>query len=199
MKELVVIQNGLKAPKSQWNKFGNYSFRSAEDILESVKPLLAENNCTLIVADEVVLIGERYYVKATATIKNATGETVFANAYAREEEAQKGMASAQITGSASSYARKYALNGLLCIDDTKDPDSTNTHEKKEPDAKKSPSNKPPIVDLEERFKLAKESAKKAKSRKDFVEIWKTYPDLHGMEKFVKFIQDATEKLPKDAT
>lgn len=199
MKELVVIQNGLKAPKSQWNKFGNYSFRSAEDILESVKPLLAENNCTLIVTDEVVLIGERYYVKATATIKNATGETVFANAYAREEEAQKGMSSAQITGSTSSYARKYALNGLLCIDDTKDPDSTNTHGKKEPDDKKSPSNKPPIVDLEERFKLAKESAKKAKSRKDFVEIWKTYPDLHGMEKFVKFIQDATEKLPKDAT
>lgn len=199
MKELVVIQNGLKAPKSQWNKFGNYSFRSAEDILESVKPLLAENNCTLIVTDEVVLIGERYYVKATATIKNATGETVFANAYAREEEAQKGMSSAQITGSTSSYARKYALNGLLCIDDTKDPDSTNTHGKKEPDGKKSPSNKPPIVDLEERFKLAKESAKKAKSRKDFVETWKTYPDLHGMEKFVKFIQDATEKLPKDAT
>lgn len=199
MKELVAIQNGLKAPKSQWNKFGNYSYRSAEDILESVKPLLAKNNCTLIVTDEVLLIGERYYVKATATIKNASGETVFTNAYAREEEAQKGMASAQITGSTSSYARKYALNGLLCIDDTKDPDSTNTHGKKEPDDKKSPSNKPPIVDLEERFKLAKESAKKAKSRKDFVEIWKTYPDLHGMEKFVKFIQDATEKLPKDAT
>lgn len=123
MKELNTIQSLLKAPKEQYNKFGNYKYRNCEDILEAVKPLLFSQSCTLTISDEIVMIGTRYYVRATATIKNANGETETTTAYAREDESKKGMDASQITGSTSSYARKYALNGLFCIDDTKDSDS----------------------------------------------------------------------------
>lgn len=122
MKELIEIQKELKAPKGQYNSFGKYKYRSAEDILEAVKPLLHKNKCQLTLADEIVLIGDRYYVKATARISNGT-ETEYTCAYAREDEDKKGMDGSQITGTASSYARKYALNGLFCIDDTKDADT----------------------------------------------------------------------------
>lgn len=113
MKELNTIQSLLKAPKDQYNKFGNYKYRNCEDILEAVKPLLFSQSCTLTISDEIVMIGTRYYVRATATIKNANGETETATAYAREDESKKGMDASQITGSTSSYARKYALNGLF--------------------------------------------------------------------------------------
>lgn len=122
MKELIEIQKKLKAPKGQYNSFGKYKYRSAEDILEAVKPLCHENNCTLTLSDEMLNIGERYYIKATAKITNGT-EDVVVSAYAREDETKKGMDGSQITGTASSYARKYALNGLFCIDDTKDADT----------------------------------------------------------------------------
>lgn len=125
MKELIVIQSELKAPKSQFNKFGGYKYRKAEDILEAVKPLLAKQKCTLIITDDVVLIGNRIYVKATATIKNEKGECETTNGWAREEETKKGMDGSQITGASSSYARKYALNGLFAIDDNADSDTTN--------------------------------------------------------------------------
>lgn len=125
MKELNTIQSLLKVPKEQYNKFGNYKYRNCEDILEAVKPLLFSQSCTLTISDEIVMIGTRYYVRATATIKNANGETETTTAYAREDESKKGMDASQITGSTSSYARKYALNGLFCIDDTKDYDSLN--------------------------------------------------------------------------
>ena len=125
MKELNTIQSLLKAPKDQYNKFGNYKYRNCEDILEAVKPLLFSQSCTLTISDEIVMIGTRYYVRATATIKNANGESEMTTAYAREDESKKGMDASQITGSTSSYARKYALNGLFCIDDTKDSDSLN--------------------------------------------------------------------------
>lgn len=119
------VQQKLKAPKGQRNNFGNYNYRSCEDIVEAVKPLL--ENLILTINDEIVVIGDRYYVKATASLTD--GESEISNtAYAREALSKKGMDEAQITGSASSYARKYALNGLLCIDDTKDPDATNNHE-----------------------------------------------------------------------
>lgn len=131
MKELIEIQSKLKAPKSQYNKFGGYNYRKAEDILEAVKPLLKEQSCTLIITDQIELIGERYYIKATARLTNENGETVETSAYAREEEVKKGMDASQVSGSTSSYARKYALNGLLCIDDTADADVTNTHDEKE--------------------------------------------------------------------
>lgn len=125
MKELITIQSELKAPKSQFNKFGGYKYRKAEDILEAVKPLLAKQKCTLIITDDVVLIGNRIYVKATATIKNEKGECETTTGWAREEETKKGMDGSQITGASSSYARKYALNGLFAIDDNADSDTTN--------------------------------------------------------------------------
>lgn len=131
MKELIYIQENLKAPKNQRNSFGNYNYRSAEDILEAVKPLLTEQLCTLTISDEMVECGGRIYVKATTTLTTPSG-TVQTSAFAREEETKKGMDGSQITGSASSYARKYALNGLFCIDDTKDSDATNTHGKEVP-------------------------------------------------------------------
>lgn len=122
MKELINIQHKLKAPKGRKNNFGNYKYRSCEDILEAVKPLLAEEECTLTLSDDMVAIGERIYVKAVATIRKGD-ESVTVTAYAREAETKKGMDDSQITGTASSYARKYALNGLFLIDDTKDADT----------------------------------------------------------------------------
>lgn len=122
--KLLNIQQELKAPKNQYNKFGGYNYRSCEDILEAVKPLLKKNACILTVMDEVVFIGSRYYVKATAVLRSTDDvEQIVNTAYAREAEAKKGMDESQITGTASSYARKYALNGLFCIDDVKDADT----------------------------------------------------------------------------
>lgn len=125
MKELIVIQSELKAPKSQFNKFGGYKYRKAEDILEAVKPLLNKQKCTLTITDDIVMVGNRIYVKATATIKNEKGEYETTTGWAREEETKKGMDGSQITGASSSYARKYALNGLFAIDDNADSDTTN--------------------------------------------------------------------------
>lgn len=119
--KLVIIQSELKAPKRQFNSFSNYSFRSCEDILTAVKPLLHAEGLTVGLSDELINIGDRYYVKAEAIISDGT-EFIKTYAYARECETKKGMDEAQITGSASSYARKYALNGLFAIDDTQDPD-----------------------------------------------------------------------------
>ena len=129
-KKLMLVQSKLKAPKNQYNSFGKYSYRSCEDILEGLKPLLNEVEAIITLNDEVVNIGERFYIKAIATfIDIATGEKVEVSALAREDETKKGMDLAQVTGSVSSYARKYALNGLFAIDDTKDSDSTNKHDK----------------------------------------------------------------------
>ena len=124
--KLATIQQKLKAPKGQVNTFGKYKYRSCEDILESVKPLLGD--LVLTISDDIVEVGGRVYVKATASLSSGSGN-VSTTAFARESETKKGMDDSQITGSASSYARKYALNGLFCIDDTKDADATNEHEK----------------------------------------------------------------------
>lgn len=130
MKELIIIQSELKAPKNQYNTFGKYHYRNCEDILEAVKPLLIKTNTYLTIEDNIILIGERYYVKSTVKLYSEQGSLIAeSSSFAREEEIQKGMSSAQVTGSSSSYARKYALNGLFCIDDTKDSDTTNTHGK----------------------------------------------------------------------
>ena len=127
--KLVNIQAELKAPKNQVNSFGKYKYRSAEDIIEAVKPILFKHQTALLISDEVVQVADRVYVKATAMLIDETNEELPIKVYgwAREEEVKKGMDAAQITGSASSYARKYALNGLFAIDDTKDADSTNEH------------------------------------------------------------------------
>lgn len=132
IKKLTRIQVELKAPKNQFNKFGGYNYRSAEDILEGIKPLLDKYKVALVLNDELVHIGENYYVKATATLyDNDTEKSISTTAYARESENRKGMDHAQVTGATSSYARKYAMNGLLAIDDTKDSDFTNKHNKEE--------------------------------------------------------------------
>ena len=127
IKNLVSIQNELKAPKSNFNSFGKYRYRSAEDILTGVKPLLQKYSCTMTVSDEIVFIGSRFYIKATVTITDEEGNTESVSAYAREDESKKGMDGSQITGTASSYARKYALNGMFLIDDTKDADTDEFH------------------------------------------------------------------------
>lgn len=132
---LIHIQGELKAPKSQENKFGGYKYRSCEDILEAVKPLLKKEKVTLTISDDIVEVGGRVYVKATATLSDGE-ETISTSAFAREAETKKGMDDSQNTGSASSYARKYALNGLFAIDDTKDADATNTHGKGQTEAHK---------------------------------------------------------------
>lgn len=133
---LIHIQGELKAPKSQENKFGGYKYRSCEDILEAVKPLLKKEKVTLTISDDIVEVGGRVYVKATATLSDGE-DTISTSAFAREAETKKGMDDSQITGSASSYARKYALNGLFAIDDTKDADATNTHGKGQTEAHKA--------------------------------------------------------------
>lgn len=167
MKQLVEIQNELKAPKSQFNKFGGYKYRNAEDILEAVKPLLFKHKCTLTISDDIVCAGDRVYVKATAIISNGA-DSISVSAFAREPEAQKGMSESQITGASSSYARKYALNGMFAIDDTKDSDATN--DGKEDDGKPWLNKSTPqfdaahkyvldggkISDIEKKYKLSKE-------------------------------------------
>ena len=189
MKELINIQSELKAPKSQYNSFGKYQYRNAEDILEAVKPLLKKNNCHLTITDEIILIGDRYYVKATAEITNGT-EVVATSALAREEESKKGMDSAQLTGATSSYARKYALNGLFCIDDTKDSDYNNQGDKGDKvgqestkqvqtptkDVKQAP-NVPPITE-EVKAEIAQ-----AQTSDDINKLWKKYVGLRANPDF----------------
>lgn len=127
--KLSKVQMELKAPKGQYNSFGKYKYRSCEDILEAVKPILEKNMLSMQLSDELEFIGDRYYIKATATLLDLEDNSTMSNtAYAREEEEKKGMDGSQITGTASSYARKYALNGLFLIDDTKDADTDEYHE-----------------------------------------------------------------------
>ena len=138
MKGLIKIQSELKVPKNQYNSFGKYKYRNAEDILEAVKPLLARENLLMLISDEPINIGDRIYIMSTVTISNGENK-VTTQALAREPLVQKGMNDSQITGSASSYARKYALNGMFCIDDTKDADSINNTKEPTPIKSKSTS------------------------------------------------------------
>jgi len=142
--KLLKVQCELKAPKSQYNKFGNYNYRNCEDIQEAAKPLLKEVNAVLIITDEPVVIEQRYYIKAVVKfIDCEDGKELINSAYAREEGNKKGMDAAQVTGATSSYARKYALNGLLCIDDNKDADHPSDGQGEKPKSNsKTPSNKP---------------------------------------------------------
>ena len=128
--KLTEVQNELKAPKSKYNSFGKYNYRSCEDILEAVKPILKSKRLAMTVKDDVFNIGDRFYIMATVTVFDCESEEkVTTTAYAREDADKKGMDGSQITGSSSSYARKYALNGMFAIDDTKDADGWNTHDK----------------------------------------------------------------------
>ena len=162
--KLMTVQTKLRAPKGQYNSFGKYSYRSCEDILEALKPLLGEVGAIVNVTDEIKLIGDRYYVEATASfIDTETGERMIAKASAREAETKKGMDDSQVTGSVSSYARKYALNGLFAIDDNKDADSTNTH------GKEIKPNMTPVGITEAQLKRLLAIGNKAGIKKDVVE------------------------------
>lgn len=130
-KKLAAIQSRLKAPKNQYNSFGKYKYRSCEDILEALKPLANEQGCTITIEDSPIMVGEWHYIQATATLSDGYNSKSV-KAYARESETKSGMDSSQITGTASSYARKYALNGLFAIDDTKDADTMDNRQKVEP-------------------------------------------------------------------
>lgn len=167
MKELIEIQQKLKAPKEQLNDFGKYKYRSCEDILEALKPLLYEYKCQLTLKDELIYVGARYYIKATATIMNGQGHEVSTTALAREEETKKGMDGSQITGASSSYARKYALNGLFCIDDTKDSDYTNN---------------------------VMQKVKDCDSIKSLQAIWEAYPDLQSDKEFIRAVNTKKKEL-----
>ena len=173
--KLMTVQTKLRAPKGQYNSFGKYSYRSCEDILEALKPLLAEVGAIVNISDEVKLIGDRFYVEATAMFLDCeTGDSVVARASAREDETKKGMDLAQVTGAVSSYARKYALNGLFAIDDNKDSDATNTHGK---DIK---PNMTPVSGLSEaQIKRLFAIGNKAGFKKDVVEA--TVKKMFGCE------------------
>ena len=170
LNELVYIQSTLKAPKNQRNNFGGYNYRSCEDIMEAVKPLLKETNCTLVISDDIVQVADRIYVKSTATLKTPSGEEFKNTAYAREALSKKGMDESQVTGAASSYARKYALNGLFCIDDTKDADALNVNKEytQQPQAQQSPQ---PQVSVDT---VMKEIAA-AKTEQELGAIYYKYP------------------------
>lgn len=150
--KLIAVQSALKAPKGQYNSFGKYNYRSCEDILEAVKPHLKTNGLALVVKDEIIEIAGRVYVKATAQVLDENGAEISTTAFAREPNEKKGMDDSQVTGSSSSYARKYALNGLFAIDDNKDADTDEEHNQKESGSKTASSKKKaetrqPIQDL----------------------------------------------------
>lgn len=198
MKELQTIQTTLKAPKGQYNVFGKYKYRSCEDILEALKPILSEVGCTLTLSDEITQIGERIYVKATAVLRNGTGEIESTSAYAREDNDKKGMDGAQITGSASSYARKYALNGLFCIDDTKDPDGTNTHGK---DMKQEVPNtqlKPKNEDYENNLKIALLNIAEAQTTEELKQIHAQWICFHNEARFMNALSNKKNNITKNA-
>ena len=181
---LIAIQKKLKAPKDLYNKFGNYKYRSAESILEAVKPLLAENGVLLTITDELVMIGTRYYVKSTATAQKS-GETMCGIGYAREDDTKKGMDGSQVTGASSSYARKYALNGLFLIDDTKDADTDeyrNQHESAEKKQQPKPSQPQPAKQPQTQFKgfnsetelVGEQEMLKCNSYTELMAVWNKY-------------------------
>lgn len=178
---LALIQQHLVVPKNQYNSFGKYHYRSCEDIMEAVKPLLAEYSATLTVRDDLELIGERYYVKATATLcsTEADATPVSVTAYARESLDKKGMDDSQVTGATSSYARKYALNGLFCIDDTKDADASKPARGRKPasaktDAKSATGNaaKDPelVAAQQEILNYCRDQVKNGKAKNELLKI-----------------------------
>lgn len=168
------IQKNLKAPKNQWNAFGNYNYRNAEDILEAVKSILPDN-CFVILSDDIIQLGDRYYVKATAEL-HTPDFTIHASGVAREALSKKGMDEAQISGAASSYARKYALNGLFAIDDGKDSDSQDNRSNDKPKSKPQSSNKEkedPVSDEDKwakGFAIWKSKIKKAENLQALLDL-----------------------------
>ena len=172
--KLAKIQSTLKAPKGQYNAYGKFYYRSCEDILEAVKPLLAEVKAVVIIGDELELIGSRFYVKATARFIDCETDAQITNtAYAREEDTKKGMDGSQITGASSSYARKYALNGLFAIDDTKDSDTTNgMPDQQSNQQNKQQANTAPQLMTEQHYNILIRACGNAQMNGSAEEFWK---------------------------
>ena len=190
--KLIAIQSNLKAPKNQYNSFGKYYFRSGEDILEALKPLLKENGCTLVMSDEIVFVSDRVYVKSIATLSDGK-DSVSTTAFAREEADKKGMDGAQITGAASSYARKYALNGLFCIDDTKDPDATNKHGNDEPNTPSKQVSKPSTT-IKSDIEQARKALELCKDNASIDAVVKVFKNLWKDEEFKKLVEEARGRV-----
>lgn len=181
LEKLNIIQSKLKAPKGQYNKFGNYTYRSCEDILEALKPLLAQTKTVLTIKDDIEFIGDRYYLRAICTLHDAeSGEKIENTAYARETDTKKGMDAAQITGSVSSYARKYALNGLFAIDDTKDSDTNENYKQTKNTQANKQGNNPQGVNIS---KVRNEIAQTLKAKNyDFNKFVGYLKQNYGVEK-----------------
>jgi len=173
IEKLIQVQSELKAPKGQYNNFGKYKYRNCEDILEAVKPLLKKNNLFLYISDDIGEISGRYYVTSKVSVTDGV-DTLSVNGVAREEESKKGMDGSQISGASSSYARKYALNGLFAIDDTKDSDATNLGN----------SDIPRLDNVE----LAIYSIQLAKTKDDLINIWNKYPQHQSDSKFLEAVK-----------
>ena len=183
--KLGTIQTKLKAPKNQYNKFGNYYYRNAEDIQEAVKPLLAETKTVLTISDDIALVGDRFYIRATATLTDAEGkDSIAVTAYAREPLERKGMDDAQVTGATSSYARKYALCGLFLLDDTKDADSMDNSKDEPPKTQTKATQK----------RAASEPQTKQAENKRPVERFATNDQLETIRKELKRTGVSEEKI-----
>lgn len=161
---LLTVQMELKAPKSQYNKFGGYNYRSTEDILQAVKPLLKKDNDHLSLSDEPIMVGDWHYIKATATFTDKNDKTTVSTGYAREAANKKGMDDSQITGTASSYARKYALNGLFLIDDNKDTDTDEYHKQQRSSTWQQPTRKRPAPQKQSQLQKNQQEYKKLRQQ-----------------------------------
>ncbi len=196
-RKLLNVQRDLKAPKSQRNTFGNYNYRSAEDILEAVKPLLTEQGLLMTITDMIEQVGERYYIKAKIIVTD--GEDVIeVTGYARESLNKKGMDDSQVTGTASSYARKYAMNGLFLIDDTKDSDSNENHTERENRAKKADieaekERQSKIAKLNTQFENGLKAAKDKNAPMELLTEWNKLPKVQAIKEIAKWINENTEK------
>ena len=190
LKRILAVQTQLVAPKDQFNSFGKYKYRRAEDILEALKPLLKQQELTLLITDEPFFIEGRFYIKATASVYYGD-ESMSVVAYAREGDNKTGMDPAQVTGATSSYARKYALGGLFCIDDNDDPDVTNTHGK-ETTTKKADKEAVPTATLDD----AIAALRGAKNRQELNKVWKGFPSYQNDPEFLKAAGEMAKVFPK---
>lgn len=183
MEELIKIQSELKAPKNKYNSFGKYSYRSCEDILEAVKPLLKKHGCYMTITDDVFVAGDRFYIRATVSLVNKDGKSVIGVGLAREDKSKAGMSESQITGTASSYARKYALNGLFLIDDTKDADTDEYKVESEAKAKKAKKAAPATI-VTSGLQAAINECNAAKNKDELMAVWNNHADLHSDKDFM---------------
>ena len=195
--KLIKVQSELKAPKGQHNDFGNYYYRSAEDILESVKPLLTEQGLLMTITDIIEQVGERYYIQAKVILTDGE-DTVEVTGYARESLNKKGMDDSQITGTASSYARKYAMNGLFLIDDTKDSDSNENRTERENRAKKADieaekERQSKIAKLNTQFENGLKAAKEKGAPMELLTEWNKLQKVQAIKEIAKWINENTEK------